>query len=88
MVLYPYVGLEYDRIGGPYGRERFDDRSTAFGLSAIAFSQAVTDLAIVLRHVWIEAGGYDPREGLPVREGEFKMPRTSPIPLEIFRERF
>jgi len=88
LTLYPYIGREYQRIGGPHGTEQFDDRSTAFGISAVAFSQAVSDLAIVLRHIWIEAGGHDPREGLPVRKGEFKTPRTSPIPLASFRKRF
>lgn len=81
-VLYPYIGREYRRVGGPPGRERFDDRSTAFGVSAVAYSQAVTDVAIVLRHIWIAAGGADPRPGLPIREGALERPRTSPVPLE------
>ncbi|MDX1644590.1 MAG: hypothetical protein R3244_09565 [Thermoanaerobaculia bacterium] len=84
-VLYPYIGREYRRVGGPPGRERFDDRSTAFGVSAVAYSQALTDVAIVLRHIWLAAGGADPRPGLPVRKGAFEAPRTSPVPLESFR---
>lgn len=88
LTLYPYVGREYRRIGGPYGTQQFDDRSTAFGISAVAYSQAVSDIAIVLRHIWIEAGGHDPRKGLPVRKGEFKTPRSTPISLESFRKRF
>lgn len=87
-ILYPYIGREYRRIGGPYGRERFDDRSTAFGVSAVAYSQAVSDVAIVLRHVWLAAGGADPRPGLPVRDGAFETPRTSPVPLESFKRSF
>ena len=39
-LLYPLVGREYDRIGGPHGRQKFDDRSTSYGLSAVAYSQA------------------------------------------------
>jgi hypothetical protein len=81
-ILYPLVGREYDRIGSYNGRALFDDRSTAFGVSAVAFSQAVTDVAILLRHTWIEGGGHDPRRGLLMRKGEFEVPRTSAIPLE------
>lgn len=85
-LLYPLVGSEYERIGGPYGRQKFDDRSTAFGISAVAFSQAVTDVAIVLRHIWLEGGGADPRAPLLVRKGEFQTPRTSAIPLEDIQD--
>jgi hypothetical protein len=85
-LLYPLVGREYDRIGGPHGRQKFDDRSTAFGLSAVAYSQAVTDASIVLRHIWLEAGGADPRGPLLVRKGEFQVPRTSAIPLRTVQE--
>jgi len=85
-LLYPLVGNEYERIGGPYGRQKFDDRSTAFGISAVAFSQAVTDVAIILRHIWLEGGGADPRRPLLVRKGEFQAPRTSAIPLEDIQD--
>lgn len=59
--LYPEVGREYDRIGAVRGSELFDDRSTAFGVASLAFSHAVSDVAAVMRHVWIEAGGADQR---------------------------
>lgn len=85
-LLYPLVGREYDRIGGPWGRQKFDDRSTAFGVSAVAYSQAVTDVSIVLRHIWLEAGGIDPRAPLLVRKGGFQVPRTSAVPLEAVQE--
>ena len=78
--LYPLVGREYRRIGGSDGRQHFDDRSTAFGISAVAFSQSVTDAALLLRHIWIEAGGVDERTELPVRKGVFQVqdyPSTS-----------
>jgi hypothetical protein len=74
---YPMVGGEYERIGGGRGVELFDDRSTAFGVSAVAFSQAVTDAAIVLRHIWIVAGGMDPRGDLPVRESGAEPPAAT-----------
>jgi hypothetical protein len=62
--LYPMIGREYRRIGGTNGSERFDDRSTAFGVGSVAFSRAVSDIATVLRYVWIRSGGVDNR-GIP-----------------------
>lgn len=59
--LYPLVGQEYRRIGKLPGRQYFDDRSTAFGVSSVAFSRAVSDVALVLRYVWIRSGGADQR---------------------------
>jgi hypothetical protein len=35
----------------------------------VAYSQAVTDAAILLRHIWIASGGVDARSALPVRAG-------------------
>lgn len=64
--LYPSVGAEYARIDGGSGLELFDDRSAAFGVGSLAFSHAVSDVAAVLRYVWVEAGGADPRP-LPVQ---------------------
>lgn len=63
--LYPLVGLEYRRIGFASGVGRFDDRSTAFGTASLSFSHAVTDVALVLRYIWIRAGGIDDRTNLP-----------------------
>ena len=60
--LYPLVGAEYRRIGYGSGTARFDDRSTAFGVAAVSFSHAVSDLARVLRYVWLQGGGADPRQ--------------------------
>lgn len=79
--LYPLVGREYRRIGFDSGRRRFDDRSTAFGVASLAFSHAVTDVSQALRHVWIEAGGADPRTDLPRRGGPLlRLPRRDPAP--------
>ncbi|HUO86542.1 MAG TPA: hypothetical protein VM617_04060 [Thermoanaerobaculia bacterium] len=73
--LYPLVGREYRRIGFASGRRRFDDRSTAFGVASLAFSHAVTDVALALRWVWLRAGGGDPRV-LPDQGGVvLRLPR-------------
>ena len=85
---YPLVAREYRRIGfgsgvgagiggGPEERG-FDDRSTAFGVTSTAFSRAVTDVAQVLRYVWLRAGGADPRTALPEHGGDVlvRVPRA------------
>jgi hypothetical protein len=59
--VYPMVGREYRKIGFASGVGRFDDRSTAFGVASVAFSHAVTDVTLVLRYIWIAAGGADDR---------------------------
>lgn len=61
---YPRVGDEYRRIDFAPGTRGFDDRSTAFGVAAVSFSHAISDLARVLRYVWIAGGGGDPRSPL------------------------
>lgn len=78
---YPMIGLEYRRVGYAAGAAAFDDRSTAFGVSSLAFSHAVTDVAQVFRYIWLKAGGADPRRGLP-RAGQHLvvLPRTVPGP--------
>jgi hypothetical protein len=55
--LYPDVGREYRRISGNGGR--FDDRSTAFAVGSLAYSHAVSDVAAVMRYIWLAAGGSD-----------------------------
>lgn len=58
--LYPFIGREYRRVGGKSGVHAFDDRSTAFGVAAVSFSRAMSDGVMMLRYVWLEAGGADP----------------------------
>ena len=65
--LYPLVGREYRRIGFASGSASFDDRSTAFGVVALALSHAVTDVTQALRHIWLQAGGADDRAEIPER---------------------
>lgn len=59
--LYPTIGREYRRIGFASGRGLFDDRSSAFGAAALAYSNAVTDAARLFRYVWLASGGADDR---------------------------
>jgi len=61
---YPRVGDEYRRIDYGAGARGFDDRSTAFGVAAVSFSHAISDLARVLRYVWLAGGGGDARPQL------------------------
>ena len=58
---YPRVGDEYRRIGYAAGVHGFDDRSTAFGVAAVSYSHAISDLARVMRYIWLAGGGGDPR---------------------------
>ncbi len=67
---YPAVGREYRRIHFAAGHDGFDDRSTAFGVASLAYSHAVSDIAEVLRYIWLEAGGIDTRRRIPVRGRE------------------
>src|SRR4029079_18447896 len=62
--LSPRVGDEYRRVHFANGVAAFDDRSTAFGVAAISYSHAITDLTRVLRYVWLAGGGGDPRPEL------------------------
>lgn len=77
--LYPLVGREYRRIGFASGVGTFDDRSTAFGITSIQFSRAASDIAQVLRYIWLRSGGADPRTALPVRGGDLlvRVPRAT-----------
>src|ERR1700674_328317 len=80
--LYPLIGLEYRKIDFASGIGRFDDRSTAFGVASVAFSHAVTDVALVLRYIWLRAGGADERSGLPAGGTRLRLlPRAGLPPI-------
>lgn len=64
---YPMVGREYRRVGFRSGVQAFDDRSTAYAVAALGQSHAVSDIAEVLRYIWLEAGGIDSRDRVPLR---------------------
>ena len=68
--LYPLVGREYRRIGFQPSVGRFNDRSTAFAVVGLGYNHAVSDIAEVLRYIWLEAGGADSRRRLPRRGRE------------------
>jgi len=77
--LYPMIGREYRRINFGSGVGVFDDRSTAFGVGSVAFSHAVTDVSLVLRYIWLAAGGVDDRADLPSGGTRLMvLPRTAP----------
>jgi hypothetical protein len=76
--LYPLLGSEYRRIGYASGIGGFDDRSTAFGVSAVSFSHAISDVARTYRYIWLAGGGADPRQGLwASRERVVLLPRSA-----------
>ncbi|MES1243362.1 MAG: hypothetical protein ABUT39_17250 [Acidobacteriota bacterium] len=74
---YSMVGREYRKIGYASGVGRFDDRSTAFGVASVSFSHAVTDVSLVMRYIWLTAGGADDRTAV-VNAGTrvLVLPRT------------
>ncbi len=75
---YPLIGREYRRVGFASGLEAFDDQSTAFGVATLAYSHAVSDIAEVLRYIWLEAGGIDTRRRIPVKGKEVVwLPRST-----------
>ena len=65
--LYPLVGREYRRVSFAPGSRAFDDRSTAYAIASLGYSHAVSDIAEVLRYIWLESGGADSRPLLPLR---------------------
>lgn len=65
--LYPLIGMEYRRIAFAPGVGTFDDRSTAYAVAALSLNHAISDVAEILRYIWLAAGGADTRRGLPVR---------------------
>ena len=75
--LYPLVGREYRRVGFASGREAFDDRSTAYAVAALAYSHAISDIAEVLRYIWLAGGGIDSRDRIP-RRGMHVLHLTRP----------
>ena len=61
---YTLLANEYRRVDYAQGRRVFDDRSTAFGISALAYSHSISDTIGVLLYIWLRAGGADRRDFL------------------------
>ena len=59
--LYPLIGEEYRGVD-PAEKGGFDDQSQAFGVAGVAYSHAISDIALTLRYIWLEAGGADDRD--------------------------
>jgi hypothetical protein len=76
---YPLLVDEYFVGGRVRSSAEFDDRSTAFGVIALSYSHAVTDLVNVYYHVWNEAGG-DVRSAKAMKKGTVLLnPRPAPV---------
>jgi len=58
--LYPYVGMEFFRTGKLQSWRDFDDRSIAFGVTAVSLSRGLTDLANLSAFIWRQGGGFVP----------------------------
>ncbi|MEM9554226.1 MAG: hypothetical protein AAGC60_08200 [Acidobacteriota bacterium] len=78
---YPMLGREYRRIDFGSGVRGFDDRSTAYAVTSLGYSHAVSDIAETLRYIWLEAGGIDTRPSIP-RRGQ-AIVRLSPLDATI-----
>ena len=53
----PLMTEEYFRGGSRHTSMEFDDRSTAFGVAAVCYSHAITDVINIDYYIWREAGG-------------------------------
>ncbi|MBV8519917.1 MAG: hypothetical protein JO197_21175 [Acidobacteria bacterium] len=69
---YPLMSEEYFRGGTAHTSNDFDDRSTAFGVAAVCYSRAVTDLVNLYYFIWKEAGG-DVRSAAVMRDGNLSL---------------
>lgn len=58
--LYPYLGEEFYRTGTLRDWRSIDDRSVAFGVTAISLSRGLTDLANFTTAIWRLGGGQVP----------------------------
>lgn len=66
---YPLMTEEYFPGGAQQSSASFDDRSTAFGVAAVSYSHAVTDIVNLYFYIWRQAGG-DVRAAPTLRSGQ------------------
>jgi hypothetical protein len=69
---YPLLGEEYFRGGESHDSTDFDDRSTAFGVAAVSYSHAVTDVVNLYYFIWKQAGG-DVRGAAVLQKGNLLL---------------
>jgi hypothetical protein len=70
---YPLMTSEYLPDDGERRTSAdFDDHSTAFGIAAVCYSHAVTDLVNLYYYIWREAGG-DVRSAGAMRSGNLVL---------------
>ena len=63
---------EYHRGGRRRTSQEFDDRSTAFGITSVSYSRAVSDTVNLYFHVWKQAGG-DVRSAAVLKKGNLLL---------------
>jgi len=73
---YPLLSEEYFRFGENHTSLDFDDRSTAFGIAAVSYSHAVTDLVNIYYYIWKQAGG-DVRAAALLEKGNLLLNEDS-----------
>ena len=81
----PLLAGEYFRGGVQHSSADFDDRSTAFGIVALTYSHAVSDVVNVYYYIWQQAGG-DVRSAAQMRQGTLLLNESavfSPAPRPV-----
>jgi hypothetical protein len=73
---YPLLSEEYFRFGERRSSADFDDRSTAYGIAAVSYSHAVTDLVNIYFYIWKKAGG-DVRHAPLMKSGNLILDETT-----------
>lgn len=58
--LTPFVRGDLERVGGPGGWRRLDDRSTGFAVASLVLNHATSDYVNLASWVWHHAGGAVP----------------------------
>ena len=82
---YPLLAGDYFRGGVQHTSADFDDRSTAFGIVALTYSHAVSDVVNVYYYIWQQAGG-DVRSAAQMRRGTLLLNESaifSPAPQPV-----
>jgi hypothetical protein len=54
---YALIGRAFDDEGRPRSRNALDERSVPFGIASLAYSEAVSNVVLIWRAVWISVNG-------------------------------